>query len=247
MMADHSSLTLQLLGGFCLAQGGERVAVSQPAEKLLAFLGLHQTFLARRYVSGSLWCETSDERASGRLRTALWQLRAIDPLLVSGDRARIGLGPIVQVDVRQMERQATRLLNHKDGHDVDLELFRDDLLPDWNDEWVMNEQIQLRHLRLEVLDTIASDSLRRGDYGTAGRSALTAARADPLRESSHRLLVRAHLASGNRVEAMRQFSEYADLLQREFGLTPSSAMVALTEGLISSGAAHDRDTSPSAS
>lgn len=237
-------LTLQLLGGFCLTRRDERVAVSQPAEKLLAFLGLHQAFLARLYVSGHLWGETTDERASGRLRTALWQLRSVDSALVISDRTRIGLGPMVSVDVREMETQARALLSPGGARDYDLRLFQSDLLPDWYDDWILIEQLQQQQLQLDVLDRIASDSLRRGDHGIAVRAAMAATRVDPLRESSHRLAVRAHLALGNRAEAMRQFDRYADLLYLEFGLAPSPEMAALTEGLRPShDSGHDRHLS----
>ena len=231
MLVVRRHLTLQLLGGFCLTRRGERVAVSQPAERLLAFLGLHEAFLARIYVSGHLWGEITDERASGRLRTALWQLRSVDPVLVISDRSRIGLGPMVRVDVREMEHQARALLDRGDVCDYDLSLFKNDLLPDWYDDWILIEQLQQQQLRLEVLDQIASDGLRRGEHGIAVRAALAATKVDPLRESSHRLAVRAHLALGNRAAAIRQFDQYADLLYLEFGVTPSPAMVALIEGL----------------
>ena len=229
--AGRGRLALQLLGGFSLTQDGELVSVSQPAEKLLAFLGLHPTQLNRTYVFGHLWGTATEERASGRLRTALWQLRAVDPALVTSDRSRVGLGPKVAVDMREMERQSQALRCGSDAIDYDLSLFRSELLPGWYDEWVLVEQAQLRQLRLESLDTIASDSLARGEYGTAVRSALAATGIDPLRESSHRLAIRAYLAEGNRAEAIRQFDLCAELLNLELGLAPSRAMANLVQEL----------------
>jgi DNA-binding SARP family transcriptional activator len=53
---------------------------------------------------------------------------------------------------------------------------------------------------------------------------LAAVRAEPLRESAHRTLVRAHLAEGNRFEANRQYHNCRRLLQAELGLEPSRGL-----------------------
>jgi DNA-binding SARP family transcriptional activator len=60
-----------------------------------------------------------------------------------------------------------------------------------------------------------------GDYASAIQAALAAIRLEPLRESSHRCLIRTHLAEGNRSEAIRAYREYADRLERELGIDPS--------------------------
>lgn len=230
--ASRGDLSLQLLGGFALVKDGDRVKLSQPAERVMAFLGLHETRLARAYVSGKLWGSVSDERAGARLRTALWRLRTVDPTLVASDRSRVGLGPEVTVDAREMVRSAHEVLSGKTESDgFDPSRYRNDLLPDWYDEWVLVEQAQLHELRLEALEAIALRSLERNDHGTAIRAALVVTGAEPLRESAHRLAIRAHLANGNRYEALRQFDTYASLLRHELGVLPSSAIAELVDEL----------------
>ena len=45
-------------------------------------------------------------------------------------------------------------------------------------------------------------------HGEAVEAAYAAVRAEPLRESAHRILVRIHLAEGNVVEALRVFDQF---------------------------------------
>ena len=54
--------------------------------------------------------------------------------------------------------------------------------------------------------------------------------ADPLRESSRRALIRAHLGDGNYADALTQYREFADLL-RQSGLAPSPQLRELVGGL----------------
>ena len=44
---------------------------------------------------------------------------------------------------------------------------------------------------------------------------------EPLRETAHRALIRAHLAQGNRAEATRQLQRLAQLLDKELSEKPS--------------------------
>jgi DNA-binding SARP family transcriptional activator len=50
---------------------------------------------------------------------------------------------------------------------------------------------------------------------------------DPLRESSHRQLIRIHVAEGNYSEALRQYRSYEQLIHTELGLAPSPLLVSL--------------------
>jgi DNA-binding SARP family transcriptional activator len=62
-----------------------------------------------------------------------------------------------------------------------------------------------------------------GRYGQAIEVGLAAVKGEPLRESAHRTLIRAHLAEGNVCEAVREFNLYRDLLKGELGLEPTEA------------------------
>ena len=51
--------------------------------------------------------------------------------------------------------------------------------------------------------------------------------AEPLRESAHRAVVRAHLAEGNIVEAVRAYEAFRDLLAAELAVEPTVLMTQL--------------------
>ena len=66
----ESRLQVELLDGFALRA---RVSVDLPlsAQRVVAFLALHDRPLLRLHVAGVLWPETSEDRAFASLRTAL--------------------------------------------------------------------------------------------------------------------------------------------------------------------------------
>jgi len=114
-------------------------------------------------------------------------------------------------------------------------VLAEELLPDWYDDWVLEERESLRHLRLLALEAAANTLIGARSYPEAARAAIAAVRADPLRESSTRLLIRAYLAAGNLAEALHQFRAFRLRLARELGLEPSPQMMELMRGLARGG------------
>ena len=54
---------------------GRAVAVTQNAQRVLAFLAVRGRPQLRTTVASTLWMDTTDDRASANLRTALWKVR----------------------------------------------------------------------------------------------------------------------------------------------------------------------------
>lgn len=225
-------LELSLLGGFRLRCRGRPVAPPTSAQRLLALLALHDGDVSRTYVAGTLWLDSSEDRAAGSLRSALWRLRQTDPALVEAPANRLRLGPDVTVDVRRMVAASQRINEGPDLGTVDDGLFCRDLLPDWYEDWVLLERERLRQVRLAALEGLASRLIEEGDLAGAIRAGLAAVQCEALRESSHRVLVRAHIADGNYGEAVRQYRLYAHLLDDEMGLSPSPLMERLVAPLM---------------
>ncbi|WP_407284937.1 BTAD domain-containing putative transcriptional regulator [Streptomyces sp. BP-8] len=96
-----------------------------------------------------------------------------------------------------------------------------DLLPDWDDDWVVLEREWLRQLRLHALDTLSERLARQGLPALALEAALASIRIEPLRESAHRAVVSAHLAEGNLHEALRHCHAFRHLLRAALGIEPS--------------------------
>jgi DNA-binding SARP family transcriptional activator len=59
---------------------------------------------------------------------------------------------------------------------------------------------------------------------------------EPLRESAHKAVIQIHLHEGNRIEAIRQFRLYRNLLQHELGIEPSDEILQLVNHNGQSGA-----------
>jgi two-component SAPR family response regulator len=103
---------------------------------------------------------------------------------------------------------------------------------------VVVERERLHVLRLEALNAAAESCLNSNDPVRALEFALTAVRAEPLRESSWRLVVTAHREQGNVADVRRAFTDYRDLIDRELGVVPSPLMLRLVDDIGSAVPAH---------
>jgi DNA-binding SARP family transcriptional activator len=224
---------LLLLEGFELIRDAVRVELPLTAQRLIAFLALHQRPLRRVFVACTLWPDSSEERAAGSLRSALWRLNRPCVELVRADATHLELAQAVEVDIRVLIAAARRL---SAGYQVDggyalADGFECELLPDWYEDWVLLWRERWRHFRLLALESLTAQLSAAGSYAAAVDTGLAAVRAEPLRESAHRAVIQAHLAAGNGYEAVRQHDEYRRLLHRELGLEPSAAMSAVMASL----------------
>ena len=224
---EPSVVEVRLLDAFELTRDAVAVPLSLPAQRLLAFLALHDRPLLRGYVAGSLWLDATEEHAAGSLRSALWRVRRVGVPLVVTTGNRLGLGPGVAVDVRGSIAWARRVLDPAAVlHDTDTAAIWEpgELLPDWYDDWVAVERERLRALRAHALETLCERLTAARRYGEAAEAGLAAIRDEPLRESAHRALIGVHLAEGNRAAALQQYGAFARLLRAELGLEPSRRM-----------------------
>ena len=226
------SVRLSLLNAFALVCDGVTIELPLTAQRLLAFVALHDHPLQRAYVSGVLWADSTQDRAAGSLRSSLWRLHRPGYQLIDASSTHLDLADGVEVDVRRGLAHARRLLAGA-GADVDGDdaALHGELLPDWYDDWVLFERERFRQLALHALEAQAERLLELGRPLEALQGALAAVRSEPLRESGHRLLIRVHLAEGNAVEALRQFELCRRLLRDRLGLDPSPQLVELVAPL----------------
>jgi DNA-binding SARP family transcriptional activator len=232
--SEAHAMSLSLVGAFELRIGGRNLTVPPRAQRLLAFVALHERPLLRPYVAGTLWIDASEERAAGSLRSSLWLLHRLSDRLIVATSTHVGLGSDVDVDIRRAYDFADRVLS--DGGADALSLPRDvtldgELLPDWYDDWLVLERERFRQLRLHALETLAERLIACRRLHEALRAAVAVVRLEPLRESAHRTLISVHLAEGNAGEALRQYRLCCRLLDQQLGLGPSSELEALVRGL----------------
>ncbi|PVZ08184.1 transcriptional activator [Actinomycetospora cinnamomea] len=188
--------------------------------------------MTRRRVAGYLWSEATERRAQGSLRTALWRLNQDTNVLCAGPNV-VGLAPDVWVDVDAVMSEI-RALTRTDtpiGATLCMSggrvLERRDLLPEWDEDWVVLERERLRQLRMHALEELATLWAGEGRWREALDAALQAVSLEPLRESAHRVVIGIHLREGNLIEAVRHFDAYRLLVRREMGIAPTSRLTEL--------------------
>ena len=220
-----------LLDGFALecSRGGSTTAVNdlpRGVQRLIVHLSLGR-HPCRSAIAGQLWPDVPEEHAHGSLRSALWRVQKAVPGLVDASGGALGLAEGVRVDVQEFTDWARRTLDPDTVVEDVLPPavgIRGELLPGWDDDWVLLARERLRQLRLHALEALADKLADAGRHGDAVQAAYAAVGTEPLRESAHRAVVRVHLAEGNTVEAVRAYEAFRDLLGQELGVAPSPLM-----------------------
>jgi DNA-binding SARP family transcriptional activator len=228
---SRSHLKLSLISDFELSCGDSPVTMSPSAQRLVGLVALHNRPVRRSRVTGTLWLDSSSDRANASLRSALWRVPTPSGIrILSASNTHLSLNPCVEVDYRAVIARAQNIFDSPDPGstviDVARELcsFGEDLLPGWDDDWVVMERERFRYLRLQVLDQLAEHLCDEGRYSDALQIALAAIQSEPLHETAHRLVIRVHLQQGNVAEAIERFQIYRRTLATELGATPSVAM-----------------------
>lgn len=220
-----------LFGGPYVIHHGGRLEVPDGSKRLLVFVALSAGRVDRRYAAGSLWPVGSEERAAGNLRSALWRLRCAGIDVLESDKCTLSLRRGTVVDVGVVCEWAARMVNGSATR-TDLCLINwrwdaMDLLPGWYDDWVIFERERIRQRLLHALEALSRRLVEAGRYAEAVDTAMSAMSADPLRESANRVLIEAHLAEGNLIEARRCYERYRDNVRRELGVEPGEQIVGL--------------------
>lgn len=100
-------------------------------------------------------------------------------------------------------------------------LARGLFLPGDDGPWVEVKRRELAEVRARAFTILAETSLGTGDVVEAVRWADLAIESEPFRESGYRLLMKAHVAGGNRAEALQVYERCRLLLAEELGAYPS--------------------------
>lgn len=215
---------LSLLGGFELRMHGESVGLPHSAQRLISFLALHPRALMRVFVAGRLWIDASESQANASLRSALWRVRA-RAQVIEATSTHLALAPWVEIDVADCTKIVRRLRTDEapaEPADICALSEAGELLPDWYDDWLIVERERVRQRRLHTLEAACRRLTEAGRYAEALEAGLAAVALEPLRETGHTVVICAHVAEGNLVEASRQYEQLRDLLRENLGTLPSA-------------------------
>ena len=111
-------------------------------------------------------------------------------------------------------------------------LVRQPFLPGDDGPWVEEKRREIAEGRVRALSVLAEACLRSGDAGEAATWAAEIVALEPFRESGYRQLMQAHVAAGNRGEALRVYERCRRLLADELGAYPSPETEAVYRRLL---------------
>ena len=223
-MSDASSrIQIRVIGQFELVVGDMPSTVPVQAQRVLGMLAVVGSPQSRTVLAGTLWRDLAEERAKANLRNALWRIHGASDKVMCCTRSGVGIDAGVTVDLARAQHCARGLVRGDLAVDDArmMEMFESDLLPAWDEDWLVIERERQRQLRMHALEELSAALCRVGRYSEAISAALAAVEAEPLRESSQRALVSAHVAEGNVSEAVRQLGAYRRQLAAEMGIAPS--------------------------
>jgi len=206
------------------------------AKALLFYLACNPQTHSRASLAALLWSDLPETKARTNLRTVLSRLRPDFGEYIIANRQAIKINPDTPywLDVQVFEQGLSQA--SPSSMREALTLYRGDFLGNFYiqgalsfEEWVVLERERLRNLALEGLSTLASNAYDQGDFQQAAIELRRLLLLDPWRESAHRELMRLLAQTGDRAAALTQYEACRQILERELGVEPASATVALYE------------------
>lgn len=229
---------IHLLGGLEVFRDG-RVLPRFPTRKakwLFAYLVLHRNRIwSRDAIAQILWEDLPEASARKRLRNEIWRIRhVLYPegengeccLRTDGGSIRFEPPPEVWIDIAQIE---AALEGNGEPADVRVrigqlceaaDLYRGELLEECEEEWCYGPRERLRQGYLSILEQLVDHHRACHNWQAAIVYARRILRSDPLLEHIQRKMMLCYWHQGDRASALRQYSEFANLLRRELAVEP---------------------------
>ncbi|HEY9624681.1 MAG TPA: BTAD domain-containing putative transcriptional regulator [Crinalium sp.] len=241
-----ATLHIQLLGEFAIRYDGASVAgfTTGRSRALLAYLLLHRHApQLRQRLAFQLWTESTDEQGRANLRKELSYLRRSLPdsddfLAIDVKTLQWQPNASFTLDVADFEASLKTASQTADPNvarpalEKALELYRGDLLPDCDDEWILPERERLQRSHANALVQLITLLETQQDYRVALGYTQQLMRLDPLNETTYSLLMRLHWQSGDRANALQTYHRCMTLLREELGVDPSPATRRLYEQVL---------------
>ncbi len=227
--------SIQLLGALAARRGPHHVSRFRTRKMagLFAYLACHPDRVHPREILIELfWPDAEPHAGRQNLSQALSSLRhqfeppGVPPRSVFiADRDAIRLhAPAVATDLATFDqlldegrRRAASSIERRRSLTDAVALHRGELLPGFYDDWVLAERERVLEGYIGALVELGSIHERAGELALALDVARRAVAADPLRESSHRMLMRLLAATGDARAALTHYDSLKRRLAREAG------------------------------
>lgn len=225
-------LTIRLFGSVRLFDGDESLPPfpTQRARELFAYLAVHPNAPhARVALASQLWPDKTEGKARASLNTELWRIRQLlgeaeSHLELTRDTIAFNI-PAAQVDIhrfRELIRTNAAAAIKQAAALADGEFFAGCYA-----DWCLIERERLADEFRSALHTLLQFHEARGELTEALSAAKQLAGFDPLREETHRALMRLYAALGDRSAALNQYERCCELLRRELNIPPMPETEAL--------------------
>ncbi|MGS0684778.1 ATP-binding protein [Nakamurella sp. GG22] len=233
------ALRIRLLGAVEISDDGAPLRIdSSRATSLLAYLLLHRDApQPRAHLAVLLWPDTTDAQARTNLRHVLHILRRTLPdadqfVDVTARTLHWRADAPWELDVAEFDAALAETGEGPEQLQRAVELYRGELLPGCYDDWLLTEREQIRRRFVAALRRLVELLQATGQDAQALSYAEQLLIADPLDESTYRLLMRLHSARGDRARALRVYHACTSTLERELGVAPSAATRQAYEALV---------------
>jgi TolB-like protein/regulator of sirC expression with transglutaminase-like and TPR domain len=248
-------LHISLFGGFeARLESGEPVVLKgRKSQALVAYMALRPGKpFSRQELVALLWGDRGEPQARSSLRQSLSEFRkalgkADCSPLVSGRDSVLFEADAVNVDVAEFER----LIDEGTPTALEraAELYRGDLLDGIGvhdsafEDWLRDESQRLNNRACEALSKLLDHQA-----GEDSESAIATARQllalDPLREATHRALIRLYAGKGERAMALRQYQACREVLAAELEISPEPETEQLAAEIRTAAAGTDEAVDP---
>jgi WD40 repeat protein/DNA-binding SARP family transcriptional activator len=239
------TLHIQLLGELFITEGDRPVTSinSARSQALLAYLILHRHApQPRSRLAFHLWTDSTDTQARTNLRKELTYLRRgfpqADQFLLVESKTLQWL-PVVPftLDVMEFENalKAAETADAQTRQDLlkqAIALYKGDLLPSCEDEWIVPERERLQQWYINALEQLIDQLQQQQDYRTALGYAQQLLRVDALNEATYCTVMRLYNQNGDRANALQVYHRCMTTLREELGVDPSSTTRKLYERLL---------------
>lgn len=225
---------LYLFGSPRLQYNTQQIALGNgPLAGLLVFLALNQAQpVSRLRLAASIWPDLPEPQARRALSAALYRLRqqcpSCDQWLLAQPQT-LQLGPIwCDLHVFQQAAHADQI----SAWQLACQLYRDELLPDLDAEWLDGPRAELQSLFSTTIAKLAQHAFAHGDYGLALSSAERWQAFDPFDEQAAMLIMRCHISLGRAHLAVVAYHSICERLASDLGVEPMAELTALAEQIV---------------
>lgn len=239
------TLHIQLLGELSVTESDRAVMGihSARSQALLAYLILHRhSPQPRQRLAFQLWTDSTDTQARTNLRKELTYLRrdlpqADQSLLVESKTLQWSPVAPFSLDVLEFEN-ALKAAETADAQTRQallkqaIALYKGDLLPSCEDEWIVPERERLQQLYSNALEQLINQLQTQQDHRAALGYAQQLLRVDSFNEATYCTLMRLYNQSGDRANALQIYHRCMTVLREELGVDPSPTTRKLYEKLL---------------